>query len=288
MSPQRRTFPPRATGRPSGDDEYPTDTFESVADRTDYDDEPSRAEPTLGSVAASDDDPPTQVFGVISDAAEPPAVAVQLFGEYSGSDDEHDTGVIARVRDDDTDLGVAGPSAAKFRARATASDDAHTEQFAAYRDENEVASQARAAAPATRTSPGLPPVSVPPVPPNATVGLVLPLDTSEQETSEHAPETTPAADETLAPEPVMDKKAAEHAAKDQKAAAREAAKAERLAARAERKAERLAARAERKAAKRPADAATGPDVEAGMDAAPATEDAAAVDTTDPADPDASD
>ncbi len=129
MSSQPRTYPSHGTDR---DDEYPTETFRSVAEypaaeRGSVPERDGDRDPRDPGPAASDDGPPTQEMRTLRPGAEPPAAATSLFEAYTGADDEHDTAVFARFRDDDPDPRPA--------ADPESDDEPHTEQFAAYRDD---------------------------------------------------------------------------------------------------------------------------------------------------------
>lgn len=278
MSSQPRTYPPHGTDR---DDEYPTETFRSVVDHSVVDhsaaDQGDR-DPREPGPVASDDDPPTQVMGALRDDAEPAAAGSSLFETYTGSDDEDDTAVFARFRDEDPDpraaadpRRVAAGSDAETRHtpgslpeqvgdRADQDEEPHTEQFAAYRDEaappSRPGSSPTGANPAagrlpTGAMPPIPPIPpvVPPVPPDGAGSDHSPATRSDpadaQDIPADAQEIPAAAAAPAEPpaeddeaEPTLDKRAARRAEKDAKAEAKAAAKAEKLAAKVEKKAVR--------------------------------------------------
>ena len=187
MSIQRRMSTPSAGGAtPGRDDEYPTDTFDSVVgaevDREDAGWEESveqpprptdaaRRDPSRRGVTASsdsgataqDDERPTQVFSAYRDEPVGPApVAEQLFGGAAAAE-EDDTAVFARYRDGDSDPRATGAVVPVPPPR-----DDHTEQFAAYRDD---AYDGRGQVADAGSRSGLR-TPVPPVPPVPPVSLV--------------------------------------------------------------------------------------------------------------------
>jgi Mce-associated membrane protein len=187
MSRQRRTSTSSTGGAtPGRDEEYPTDTFDSVVgtdeavEDTGWDElvGPTSQRPAAASyrqddvpqrdVTAEDDERPTQVFGAIrEEPPEPSTVAEQLFGGSAVPEDD-DTAVFARYRDTDPDpRDTTGAPA----AHPAPPDEVHTEQFAAYRDRaHDEPPQTPAGGSHSWSGPSVPPVSVPvpmtpPIPP---------------------------------------------------------------------------------------------------------------------------
>jgi Mce-associated membrane protein len=317
MSTQRRTSTPSTGGAaPGRDDEYPTDTFDSVvgaeesADDGGWEHFVGAAGPAAPSRAPEDDERPMQVFGAIrDDAPQRPPVAEQLFGG-SVVPEEDDTAVFARYRDD-----LADPRAAQSPptpGSAPPQED-HTEQFAAYRDEahsgpDQTLTPAlspfpRGQVPGPMTPP-VPPVgdlprpsggkralrepvpSADQVPPDATGQPSAEADDGAQPNAgggADSPERTPG-DESSA-EPVLDKKAAKRLAKDRQRADKEAAKAAKEAAKAAKVAAVQAAKAEKVAAKAAKKSGRGRGAEAGASAeAGAVTDEAVTEAAPTADP----